>query len=257
MLNPRRISWWNDAAGMRNPRRTSRGDDIAGIPGPRNNGGIMPQGSGFWVHTNKPPRVPGSSAPASKGYTAGLGPRDFTLGCRRLLEGNGPARPLKSASKWDERALAALFPRALGSSPAGMGISGFLPELLKAPWVPQGEVVLPSASRHKHPERWEPESISKHQPRGQKCQKTHPRKDPRAYGAIKPPLHPPSSVNSSTNEIKLYPSIQYSVHRNVSSPVFPRRQHNKPHGPRHSDGDFLGGKYADLLNKGYGMRNPK
>lgn len=70
----------------------------------------MPQGSGFWERAKKNTPAPHGSAPASKGYTAGLSPGDFTLGCRRLSEGNGPARPLKSASKQGERALPAPFP---------------------------------------------------------------------------------------------------------------------------------------------------
>ena len=125
--------------------------------------------------------------------------------------------------------------------------------------VPQEEVAFPSASQHKHPERWEPKSIFKIQPR---VQKTHPRKDPQStrphFGASKPPSHPPSSINSSADRIKLYPPIKYSVcAQEYFSPFFPRCRHSKARGPRWKAGDFFWGGNADLLSKGYDMGYPK
>lgn len=130
----------------------------------------MLQGSGFWERA----KAPHSPAQASKGYAAGLSPEDFTLGCRRLLEGNSPAHPPKSAAKQGERALPAPF-LCSRQVPRGNGYFWALPGAIKSPVgagaaVPQEEVVLPSTSRHKHPERWEPKSIFKQQPKGQECQ---------------------------------------------------------------------------------------
>lgn len=137
-------------------------------------GRMMLQGSGFWEHA----KAPHSSALASKGYASGLSPEDFTLGCRRLLEGNSPAHPLKSAPKQGERALPAPFLHSR-QIPHGNGYFWALPGAIKSPVgagaaVPQEEVVLPSASRHKQPERWEPKTISKQQPKGWECQKPTP-----------------------------------------------------------------------------------
>lgn len=127
MLDPGRIYWGDDAVGMLSPRRRFfLGEDSAGMPDSWGNdaGGIL-----ILV-------APHSSAPARKGYTTTLSPGNFTLGCRWLVEGNGPVRSLKSALKQGERTLPAPFPQTLSSSPAGTGISGLCPELLKALWVP-------------------------------------------------------------------------------------------------------------------------
>lgn len=85
----------DDAAGLLDPMRISCEEDAR----PQENilGGKMLQGCGFWEDPKKSSLAPWGSALASKGYTAGLSLGDFTLGCRRLLEGNGPAHPLKSA----------------------------------------------------------------------------------------------------------------------------------------------------------------
>lgn len=149
------------------------------------------------------------------------------------------------------RALPDPLPRALGSSPTGTGISGLRPELLKAPWVP---VLLCCRRRWRFQELPGTNTQSDGNPspssnnsQGAGNAKNPPQERPQStrprFGVSKPPLHPPSSIKSSADRIKLYPSIKYSVHaQECSSPFFPRRQHGKAHGPRRRDGDFLGGK---------------
>lgn len=124
----------DDAAGMLDPTRISCEEDAR----PQENILGGEDAAGIWIFfgaskENQPRSM--WLCPGQQGLHGRAQPGDFTLGCRRLLEGNGPAHPLKSASEQGERALPASFLRALGRSPAGTGISGLLPELLKAPWV--------------------------------------------------------------------------------------------------------------------------
>lgn len=171
----------------------------------------MLQGSGFGARAMKTTPAPGGSALASKGYTAGLSPGDFTLGCQWLLEGNGPARPLKSAWKQGEESPASPVPASSRLIPRGKGISGLRPELLKAPWVTAllccrrrwRFQALPgtNAQSDRNP------SPSSNNSRGAGNAKNPPQERPQRmrwrFGASKPPLHPPRSVHSSTDRMKL------------------------------------------------------
>lgn len=148
-------------------------------------------------------------------------PLGSALGTSRLAAGGcwkGTVQPVlfKPASKQDERALPAPFPRALGSSPAGMGISGLRPELLKAPWVPAllcrrrrwrfqafpGTNTRSDGNLSPSPNNSQGDGNAENPPQ-ERPQSMRPR-----FGASKPPLHPPSSVNSSADRIKLYPLIK-------------------------------------------------
>lgn len=116
----------------------------------------MLQGSGFWEDPKRSSLAPRGSALASKGYTAGLSPGDFTLGCRRLLEGNSPAHPLNPA--WEQgESPASIIPARSRQIPRGNGYFWASPRAIKSPVgagtaVPQQEAMLPNPSRHKHPE---------------------------------------------------------------------------------------------------------
>lgn len=163
MLDSERITWGNDAVGMPEPRRTPTG--VMMLQGlldptrtsceedarPQENvlGGRCCRDLEFGRVQRK---APCGSALASKGYTAGLSPGDFTLGWKGMVQpillnrhgsrGESPASTIAVSSQQSPRRNGYFWasPRAI-KSPVGAGTA-----------VLQQQVMLPSPSRHKHPE---------------------------------------------------------------------------------------------------------